>query len=52
MFIYLFIIYTTSTLIDVLMLAVLGFIISRITRMRIRFKATYNMAIYAFQLVK
>lgn len=50
MFIYLFIIYTTSTLIDVLMLAVLGFIISRITRMKIRFKATYNMAIYALTL--
>lgn len=50
MFIYLFVIYFTSTLIDVLMLAVLGFLISRITRMKIRFKATYNMAIYALTL--
>ena len=50
MFIYLFIIYITSTLIDVLMLAVLGFLVSRIARMKLRFKATYNMAIYALTL--
>lgn len=50
MFIYMYIIYFTSTIIDILILAALGFVIARISRMRIRFKATFNMAIYALTL--
>lgn len=50
MFISLYIIYTVSTIVDVFMLAVLGFIISRIAGMRMRFKATFNIGIYALTL--
>ncbi len=50
MFICLYIIYTSSTIVDVFMLAVLGFIVSRISGMRMRFKATFNIGIYALTL--
>ena len=50
MFISLYIIYTISTIVDVFMLAVLGFIVSRIAGMRMRFKATFNIGIYALTL--
>lgn len=50
MFIYLYIIYLASTIVDVFMLAVLGFIIARIAGMKIRFKATFNIGIYALTL--
>lgn len=50
MFICLYIIYTSSTIVDVFMLAVLGFIVSRIAGMRMRFKATFNIGIYALTL--
>lgn len=49
-FIYLYVIYIATTFIDVLMLAVLGFIISRIVGMKIRFKATFNIGSYAITL--
>lgn len=49
-FIYMYIIYLTSTIIDIFILAILGFIIGRIARIKIRFKATFNMAIYALTL--
>ena len=50
MFICLYIIYTSSTIVDVFMLSVLGFIVSRISGMRMRFKATFNIGIYALTL--
>lgn len=50
MFISLYIIYTFSTIVDVFMLAVLGFIVSRIAGMKMRFKATFNIGIYALTL--
>lgn len=50
MFLYMFVIYLTSTVVDVLMLAVLGFIIARIAGMRIKFKAIFNMGVYALTL--
>lgn len=50
MFIYLFTIYLSSTFVDVMVLAVLGFIISRIARLRMRFKANFNIGIYALTL--
>ena len=50
MFISLYIIYTFSTIIDVFMLAILGFIVSRIVGIKMRFKATFNIGIYALTL--
>lgn len=50
MFICLYIIYTSSTIVDVFMLAVLGFIVARIAGMKMRFKATFNIGIYALTL--
>ncbi len=48
--IYLFILYFISTLMDVIMLAVLGYILARMISIRLKFKATFNMAIYALTL--
>lgn len=49
-FLYLFIVYMISTLIDALILAFLGFLTSRIVRIKIKYSALYNMAIYALTL--
>ncbi len=48
--IYLFMIYFVSTMADVIMLGILGFIFSRIVGIRLRFKATFNMGVYALTL--
>lgn len=48
--IYLFTIYFVSTMADVIMLGILGFIFSRIIGIRLRFKATFNMGVYALTL--
>ena len=48
--IYLFTIYFVSTMADVIMLGILGFIFSRIVGIRLRFKATFNMGVYALTL--
>lgn len=48
--IYMFVLYFSSTLLDVIMLAVLGFIVARIIGIKIRFKATFNMGVYALTL--
>lgn len=50
MFIYLYVIYLATTLVDIVMLAVLGFIVARIAGMRIRFKACFNIGVYALTL--
>jgi hypothetical protein len=50
MFIYLYVVYTASTFVDIMMLAVFGFVIARIAGMKIRFKATFNIGIYALTL--
>ncbi|MBO5478151.1 MAG: DUF1189 domain-containing protein [Clostridia bacterium] len=50
MFIYLYIIYLATTFVDVVMLGVLGYIIARIAGMKIRFKATFNIGVYALTL--
>jgi hypothetical protein len=50
MFIYLYIIYLTSTLVDIIMLAIFGFVIARIAKVKIRFRATFNIGIYALTL--
>ena len=48
--IYMFILYFTSTLVDAFMLAVLGFIVARIIGIKIKFKASFNMGVYALTL--
>lgn len=48
--VYMFVLYFASTLVDALMLAVLGYILARIIGIKIRFKATFNMGIYALTL--
>lgn len=48
--IYVFIIYFISVFIDVIMLAVLGFLVSRIVGIKIKFQPILNMAIYAITL--
>lgn len=50
MAIYLYVIYLATTFVDVVMLAVLGFIVARIAGMKIRLKATFNIGIYALTL--
>lgn len=49
-FIYLFIIYITSNIIDGLVLGVLGYIFARIVGLRLKYKATFNIGIYALTL--
>ncbi len=48
--VYMFVLYFVSTLVDAIMLAVLGYILARIIGIKIKFKATFNMGIYALTL--
>lgn len=48
--IYMFILYFTSTLVDAVMVGVLGYIVARIIGMKIRFKAVFNMGVYSLTL--
>ena len=48
--IYLFIIYIISNLIDALMLGVIGYLFSRLIKLRLRYKATFNIGVYALTL--
>ena len=49
-FVYLFIIYFISILIDVLILALLAFVISRISRIRLKFAPSFNIAVHSITL--
>lgn len=49
-FVYLFIIYLTSNLVDAIVLGVLGYLFARIVKLRLRFKATFNIGIHALTL--
>jgi len=49
-FVYLFIVYFISILMDVLILALLAFIISRISRIRLKFVSSFNIAIHGITL--
>lgn len=48
--IYMFIIYITSNLVDGIVLGILGYIFARIVRLRLRFKATFNIGLHALTL--
>lgn len=50
MFVYAFIIYLMSVFVDTLVLAILGNITILFTKLRIKFSAVYNMAVYALTL--
>lgn len=48
--VYLFVMYAVLALLDVVLLAILGFIVSRILRIPLRFAPTWNVAVYALTL--
>jgi len=49
-FIYLFIVYLASNFVDIVVLGALGYIFARIVRLRLRFKATFNIGVHALTL--
>lgn len=50
MLIYMFIIYISSILVDILLIAIIAYIISRIAGLRLKYSAIYNMATYSLTL--
>ena len=48
--IYLFAAYLISNIIDILILGVLGYIFARIVKIKIRYKATFNISTHAITL--
>lgn len=50
LFIYLFIVYLTSNFVDAFVLGALGYIFARIVRLKLRFRATFNIGIHALTL--
>lgn len=50
MFIYLFTLYLSSLLIDIFLLAILAYIVTRIAGLRLRLTAVYNIASYSLTL--
>lgn len=49
-FLYMFLTYLSSIIIDVLIIALLGYIVSKIVGMKIRFSANFSMAVHALTL--
>ena len=49
-FIYLYIIYLASNLVDGIVLGTLGYIFARIMRLRLKYKATFNIGVHALTL--
>lgn len=50
MLIYMFIIYVSSMLIDIFLLAILAYIVARIAGLRLKYSAIYNIATYSLTL--
>ncbi len=50
MLIYLLVIYIFSNMIDALVLGMLGYLFARLMKLRLKFKATFNIGIYALTL--
>lgn len=50
MVIYMFIIYFSGVLVDILVLALLAYIVTRISGLRLKYSAIYNMAAYSLTL--
>ena len=49
-FVYLFISFLIQFMIDILILSVLGFLFSRLVRLKLKFKSIFNISIYAITL--
>ena len=49
-FVYMFIIHFASNIVDAVVLGALGYIFARIVKLRLRFKATFNIGIHALTL--
>lgn len=49
-FIYLFVVYLASNFVDAIVLGALGYVFARIVRLRLRYKATFNIGIHALTL--
>lgn len=49
-FVYMFVIYIASNLVDGLVLGVIGYLFARIVRLRLKFKATFNIGLHALTL--
>lgn len=50
MVIYMFVLYFPSVLLDVLLLAVLAYIVTKLSRLRLKYSAIYNIAAYSLTL--
>lgn len=50
MLIYIFIIYLSSILVDILFIAIIAYIVTRIAGLRLKYSAIYNMAAYSLTL--
>lgn len=50
MLIYMFILYLSNTLVDIVVLSIFGYIVSLITKMRLKYSAIYNIAAYSLTL--
>lgn len=48
--VYLFIIYTLEILIDVLLLSVVGYLLTKIVNVKFKYRSIFNMSIYALTL--
>lgn len=48
--VYLFIIYTLEILIDVLLLSVVGYLVTKIVNVKFKYRSIFNMSIYALTL--
>ncbi len=48
--IYLFVVYVISNIIDAIVLGALGYLFARIVKLRLKFKATFNIGVYALTL--
>ena len=49
-FVYMFIIHFASNIVDAVVLGALGYIFARIVKLRLRFKATFNIGVHALTL--
>ena len=50
MFIYIFIIYLSSILADILLIAIIAYIVTRLSGLRLKYSAIYNLATYSLTL--
>ena len=49
-FIYLFVVYLIEFMLDILMLSVVGYLFSRIVRIKLKYKSLFNLSVYSLTL--